>query len=257
MHKDSNLFVAENSAIVICSEEKLNLWKEEIKSSIIIRKESDFDIVTYELLLSGVTLLLTPDTMILLKSEAKKEIEKIKAIIDFDGRIPLDDVRSKKFHILNLSSRMPKAKAPLNFVLFKCIVSDEYFDYTLDDLSSMWTFVTIGYDGSIPVYQDKQEILSRKYFHDLNNNNHDVWRILNEKHAHIMIPLLFPKVILKKIKVKCTRCQYLIGGIMEFAPCCKHPKLRKKKGYLNVKGDCKFYEKKWGREHTNVFVSVT
>jgi antitoxin component of RelBE/YafQ-DinJ toxin-antitoxin module len=94
---------------------------------------------------------------------------------------------------------MPKAKAPLNFVLFKCIVSDEYFDYTLDDLSSMWTFVTIGYDGSIPVYQDKQEILSRKYFHDLNNNNHDVWRILNEKHAHIMIPLLFPKVILKKI----------------------------------------------------------
>ena len=193
-------FRAEKSNLIVCSSDRIVSWKEELSSNcIIIENKLDFDQVTYEILQSGINIIITPNALLLLDSEGLEEQSQIKNLFDVDKRLPtFDSIRCAKFHSSNLSSRFPKAKAPLLFINFRCIIADEIINTDLKIMAD-WTFITNGFSGPPPTYIDKS-LTSDLHVNDSNDVlAYNVWRIMNDQNSGLILTFLLPRVILRKI----------------------------------------------------------
>lgn len=229
-------FYAPELCIVVCSEDSIEKWKNEMIYEvglgiprIFIKEIEDFDEITYEVVKSGVMVFITVEmVMCALKQEEDVEIELVKTLFEKDGSGKMNDIdkqRCIRFHANNLSSRLPQSKAPLSFLKSGCLILDDlfnYFDYDTAQLSTFfsmvasflqtdWTFLSIGYDGFVSKTFDSSWIkaaspvlnvpinASKEYFAH-------IWRLFHEDNATLSYEFTYPKSFLRKLTIVSHIC---------------------------------------------------
>jgi hypothetical protein len=230
IHSNLNKYFARKLAIVVCEDDRVEKWSQELTGEFLtISNKGDLDLISYELISKGITLVIANSVIPFIQQDAfetLQQVHKMTILADHRAR-ELDDTYYQRVHVSSIAERLPHSRASLGFLTSRCVVSD-FKDKNRCILESSiiakvfeadWTWICLGYDGIPPSHlplsyiQLAKPILfptageNERIKNELNRGQilPDFWRIINDPYSGIVQYLTIPKTILRRVTLVLDR----------------------------------------------------
>lgn len=227
--KGSNLnkYFARRLSLIVCEANRVEKWRECLgENCVIIKTRTDLDLVTYNLIVNGCTIIVPVEAIPYITEDGLnciEEVRKMTFLADSRSR-ELDDIYYQRIHVSSICERLPQARAPLSFVTARCMIVDiKNIEHCLKGtnhitkvLEADWTWMCVGFDGPSPSHMSfrylqwaqpilfpgaESQVIANNLVGNLNSSQilPDFWRIVNDASVGIVQNLTIPKSILRRV----------------------------------------------------------
>ena len=188
------LFNASNAVLILCKDEHISSWENELDNCFVIKEDCDFDLITFDVIAQGITIVLSESALSHLSERDTFTYDVVRELFSKDAvhkRPLLDKKKCQRFYVGNVGQRHDHAIVPLTFVHYRCIIVDQGLEDVLDEyaFTSEFTLYNVGYPSLLPVYALRLPIPQYPMLH----------RLVNDPNSGMVIKLNIPQHIIRKL----------------------------------------------------------
>lgn len=191
---------APHCALVLCKDSDIEKWSNEIEESIVIKEKCDLDLITFDVLTAGTTIVVSESAVQYCKEQERNTFWTMQELFAKESaysisresgtRATLDDAKCKRFYVGSIGQRHLHAVIPLMYAHFRCILIDEGLEKAKQCFSTEFSLYNAGYSTLLPAYPERVPFIQ---------NNPHCHRILNDPNSGMIIRSSIPQTTVRKI----------------------------------------------------------